>query len=81
MALLLIWTNKKQRSLELEEALDLADQAHTYCKEALSKAFAELKKLEYLLAQEKIKARAEREKTEQAAFDERSSQMFGRQKS
>ena len=44
----------------------------------MNAAYAELKKLEHLLSMEKTKARVEEEKKEQAVFDERSSQMFGR---
>ncbi|MAP95177.1 MAG: hypothetical protein CMK07_09535 [Ponticaulis sp.] len=67
-----------QRQSELDEALGLAETAQKECQAALSGAFTELKRLEHLLAQEKLRERMEREKAEQAAFDERSSQMHAR---
>ena len=70
---------QKLRKVNLDEALKLADQAHLDCQKAINRAFAELKRLEQLLEQHKLRERQENEKREQAAFDERSSQMFGRQ--
>ncbi|MAI90516.1 flagellar export protein FliJ [Ponticaulis sp.] len=69
---------QKLRKANLDEALKLAEKAHAECQEAMNAAYAELKKLEHLLSMEKTKARVEEEKKEQAVFDERSSQMFGR---
>ena len=70
---------QKLRKVNLDEALKLADQAHLDCQKAINRAFAELKRLEQLLEQHKLRERQEIQKREQAAFDERSSQMFGRQ--
>ena len=69
---------QKKRGAELQEALGYAEQASKTCKDALSKAFAELKRLEFLLGQEKLRVRLEAERSEQEAFDERSSQMHAR---
>lgn len=69
---------QKIRSAELAEALQYAEEASKVCRDALSKAYAELKRLEYLLGQEKLKARLDAERAEQEAFDERSSQMHAR---
>lgn len=69
---------QKLRKANLEEALRLAEQAHAECQKAINRAFAELKRLEQLLERNRLRERQEAEKREQAAFDERSSQMFGR---
>jgi len=72
---------QKARQAELDEALSYAERAHEECTKALSEAYAGLKKLEYLLAQQKLKAAKAAEQAEQAGFDERSSQMHARKSS
>lgn len=69
---------QKIRQAELAEALELAEKAHKECRDALSKAYAELKRLEFVLGQQKLRERLEAEQIEQNAFDERSSQMHAR---
>ena len=69
---------QKLRKSHLDEALKLADKASADCQQAINRAFAELKKLEQLLERDRLRERQETEKREQAAFDERSSQMFRR---
>ena len=69
---------QKLRQAELDEAQELAESAHVEIKKALAEAYTEVKRLEHLLNQEKIRARIEAEKAEQAVFDERSSQMHKR---
>ncbi|MAK62578.1 MAG: hypothetical protein CMK09_16530 [Ponticaulis sp.] len=69
---------QKARRAQLATALDYAEKAYEECQKALTSAFAELKRLEHLVAQEKLRARHEAEKAEQAAFDERSAQQAGR---
>ena len=78
MGMAAYFDRQKARQAQLTEALEYAERAYGECQKALTGAFAELKRLELLLSKEKLKERMEAEKIEQAAFDERSSQMMGR---
>lgn len=69
---------QKHRISQLDIELEKAEAEHEEAKSALMTAFAEVKKLETLLAQRQAQARKEELDREQAEFDERSSQLFGR---
>lgn len=69
---------QKQRIAILDGELKQAEEAHAEAKAALMKAFAEVQKLEALVARQKEDARLEALRREQQEFDERSSQTFGR---
>ena len=69
---------QKHRISELDVELEKAEAEHEVAKSALMTAFAEVKKLETLLAQRQAQARKEELDREQSEFDERSSQLFGR---
>ncbi|MFC6196674.1 hypothetical protein [Ponticaulis profundi] len=69
---------QKQRLRQFDEELQDVEAQHEAAQRELSRAFAEVKKLEMLIARQKEAKRLEDLQTEQSAFDERSSQMFGR---
>lgn len=70
---------QKQRIADLDAEYEIAEAEHESAKVALLKIFAERKKLEILLERQNEHIQLERDQTEQAMFDERSAQTFGRQ--
>lgn len=69
---------QKQRIADLDAEYEIAEAEHESAKAALLKIFAERKKLEILLERQNEHIQLERDQTEQAMFDERSAQTFGR---
>ena len=69
---------QKARLAELDKEFVEVEAQHKSAKNALMTAYAEVKKLEALIAQKKLHAVNERNAAEQNAFDERSAQMFRR---
>lgn len=69
---------QKQRLKILDDELTEAEAAHDEAKAALMGAFTEVKKLEALLTRKKEQRNADALHREQAEFDERSAQSYGR---